>query len=98
MDEQRLHDKLDKIIEDVSEMKVVQGKQQVTLDHHVYRCDLLEESNELLKQSSELAITELKKEIEPIKKAYFASLGALKILGILLTVAGIVIGILKINH
>lgn len=89
MDEQKVHDKLDKIIEDITDIKVVQGKQQVTLDHHVYRCDLLEEGQKMLKE-------ELSKEIAPLKNFRERMIGAVKWTGLVLAVATVILTALKL--
>lgn len=46
MDERRIEDKIDKIIEKVNTIDVTLAKQQVTLDEHVRRTNLLEEKME----------------------------------------------------
>lgn len=98
MDEQRLHEKLDKIIDKVTNLEVTAAQHEETLKYHIYRTDLAEENHKTLKEATEEGFVEIKKEIEPLKHAYLKSIGAFKILGILLTVAGVIVGILKLRH
>jgi uncharacterized protein (UPF0335 family) len=76
------NDKLDKIIETLSEMKVVQATQASDLSHHIKRTDLLEER-----------IEQFRAEIKPVVDhvAGIKFLG--KIVGITGTVVGILVGI-----
>lgn len=96
MDEQRIHNKLDKIIDDVTEMKLTQIKQQAVLEHHVYRCDLLEENQETLTEQTAKAFAEVRHDLIPLNTFKDNLLGAAKWSGILLTVAGLIIGAMKI--
>lgn len=43
---ERIENKIDKIVEDISEIKTITAKQQVSLDYHIKRTDLLEEKLE----------------------------------------------------
>ena len=96
MDENRLHEKLDKIIDDVAEMKITQIKQQVILEHHVYRCDLLEENQATLKDETAKAFSSVRRDLEPLKTFKNYAIGAAKWTSLLITLAGVIIGILKL--
>lgn len=96
MDENKLHEKLDKIISDVNDVKIVQVQQQATLDHHVYRCDLLEESNKTLKDEAASAFQEIRNDLEPLKSFHNRWIGAAKWTSLVLAVATVIIGAIKL--
>lgn len=71
----KLSDKLDQIISDINEIKVLQAEHAVLhrrntedLERHIKRTDLAEERIEMLTQQDANLKIELLKEIEPIKK------------------------------
>lgn len=78
-------EKLDKIVEDISEIKVTLAKQAVQLEHHIKRTDLNEENMELLRA-----------EFKPIQKHVDMFHGALKLIGGIAVVAGIARAIIEI--
>lgn len=43
---ERIENKLDKVVDEISEIKETTAKQQVSLDYHIKRTDLLEEKLE----------------------------------------------------
>ena len=96
MDEQRLHDKLDKLVEDVNSVKVELVKQHATLEYHIKRTDLLEDSNKILKDECAVAFTELREAVKPLTtfKDYFT--GATKLIAMGLTFLGVATGIVKL--
>lgn len=95
MDDQKIHDKLDRIIDNVTEMKLTQIKQQAILEHHVYRCDLLEAGQETLRDETAKAFSEIRDELKPIISFKERVIGALKWTVGLLTAAGVIIGIVE---
>lgn len=94
----RLSDKLDQIISDINQIKVVQAEQGVLhrknsddLERHIKRTDLAEKRIEMLTlKDSELKI-EVLKEIEPIKSHINLVNGLVKGFLVLLGVIGSVI-------
>lgn len=97
MDDQRIHEKLDKIIDDVTEMKITQIKQQAVLEHHVYRCDLLEVGQDTLREETAKAFSDIREELKPVISFKDRIVGAAKLGGIILTIIGIIVGALKIS-
>jgi hypothetical protein len=78
-------DYLKDISKDITEIKVVQAKQEENLKNHMYRTELLEESNERLFE-----------EIGPIKAHVNNVEGGLKLLGLASLVIGMIAGVIKI--
>lgn len=81
----RLESKIDKIVDDISEIKITLGAQHVTLVEHTRRSTLAEENLGILR-------TELK----PIQKHVAMVTGALKLIGLVSVVVGIIAGIVQI--
>lgn len=96
MDENRIHEKLDKIIEKVTTLEVTSAKQEQNINHHVYRTDLAEENIKLLRTSTEQGFQEIKEEIEPLKSLRNNVIGAIKWTTLVLTIVGAIIGIIKL--
>jgi len=69
---EKLYDKQEKMSEDMSDIKVILGKQEENIAHHIKRTDLLEENIKLLKE-----------EISPVKEHVHRAEGALKLIGTL---------------
>lgn len=78
--------KVDKIADDIVDIKVTQGMQQVSLDEHIKRSDMLEELYRDIKE----------KELEPVKKEIYQIKGIYKFIGILGVLASITTIILKL--
>lgn len=88
----KIDEKLDKIIEDLTDVKIVQAKQAVIQEKHEENLQQHMEASRTLKA----LYNDLKeKEIEPIKADLNKFKGALKVLGFLGSIAGIVFGIIK---
>jgi hypothetical protein len=82
---QKIAAQLDKVAEDISEMKVIQAKQEVSLSDHIRRTELLEEGQE-----------KVFSELKPIQRHVDQVSGALKFVGLLSLVIGIIAGIIAI--
>jgi hypothetical protein len=75
-----IDEKLDKIVSDVGEIKVVQAAQHVTLQEHMKRSDALEQI------------------VLPLQTKMNYAEGALKLIGFLSILAGIIESILWMRH
>lgn len=82
----KILDKVDKISEDMSEMKVTSAKQQISLDTHIRRSDMLER---LVSHLDEDKIAPLQEDMHMMKGAY-------KLLGASALIITIVLGIMKL--
>ena len=80
-----IHDKLDRMIETLSEIKVTQATQAVDLAHHIKRTDLLEER-----------VEQVRAEIKPVVDHVTGLRFMVRLLGIAATVVAIVTGIYEI--
>lgn len=96
MDEQFLHSKLDRMISDITDIKVVQAEQHITLEHHVKRCDILEAGQDILRDETAKAFSEIRKELAPLHSMKDKIVGASKLVALLLTLSGIILGGLKL--
>lgn len=86
MDDEKVHAKLDKIIDKVSKLEITAVQHEETLKHHVYRTDLAEENIEMLRL-----------DVAPLTRFKDNFIGAAKWTTLLLTIAGIVLGALKLR-
>lgn len=68
---ERVEVKLDKIQDDISEIKEIQARNTADIEHHIHRTDLAEQNLELLKE-----------EIKPIKSHVAFVKGAIWALGV----------------
>ena len=80
----KVDEKLDKIVEDISEIKVTLAKQAEQLEHHIYRTDLAEDH-----------IKALETKLSPIEKHVTQVSGVLKFFGLVGVLAGIVKAIIE---
>lgn len=85
MDEKRVLDKLDEMGKHLNSIDVTLAKQEVNLDNHIRRTDLAEESISLIRD-----------EIKPIKKHIHMMEGALKLIGVLSLVVGLLYGVVRL--
>lgn len=76
---EKIYHKVEKLSDDMSDMKVVAGKQESNLVEHMRRSDLLEENIEILRES-----------IVPVQKHVDMVSGALKLIGFVGIAAGVV--------
>jgi hypothetical protein len=90
----KIDSKLDKIQEDIVEIKIAQAKQEANLEantktlvEHMHRSNLLEESQEILYE-----------EVTKIKIHSAQVDGIFKFLGILSTIVSVAVGLLKLFH
>lgn len=72
-------EKLDKIVEEIGEIKITLAEQAEQLKHHIYRSDLNEENIEILRN-----------EVKPVLKSHERLNGVLKFFGAIAVVAGII--------
>jgi hypothetical protein len=77
--------KLDRLIEDIGEIKQSQVGMQKDLAHHIYRTDLAEQSIGLLRS-----------EVEPIKRHVDMVSGGLKLIGAVIVMAGLILTVMQI--
>lgn len=77
--------KQDNIGSDIVEIKIVQAKQQISLDEHIRRSEALERAQE-----------KLFNELEPIKTHVSRVDGAIKFIGIVSVIISILTGIVKL--
>ena len=87
MDYERLYEILDKIGEDVSELKITSAKQEENIKEHMRRTELAEENLKMLRT-----------EIEPLKQHVIAINGVLKIIGVISVVTGSAAGFFQITN
>jgi hypothetical protein len=87
MDNQRLYELLDKISEDISQLKVTTAKQEENIKEHMRRTELAEENLQMIRQ-----------EIEPLKQHVVAINGVLKVIGIISLVIGSAAGFFQITN
>jgi hypothetical protein len=85
MNNERIYEVLDKISEDISELKITTAKQEENLKEHIRRTELAEENLQMLRQ-----------EIEPLKQHVIAINGVLKIIGLISVIIGSGAGFLQI--
>ena len=85
MDAKKLEEKLDKIDGRLSSIDVTLAKQEVNLQEHMRRTQL-----------NEQAIEKITENLVPINKHVGHVEGAFKVLGMIATAAGVIVGIAKI--
>lgn len=85
MSNERIYEVLDKISEDVSDLKVTSAKQEENLKEHIRRTEIAEENLDLIR-----------KEIEPLKEHVIVINGVLKIIGAISVIVGSTVGIVRI--
>lgn len=78
-------EKLDKVAEDIAEIKNVQVAQAADLKHHIYRTDLAEQH-----------LRKLEEEFKPVQKHVALVNAGLKIVGAITTFFGLIIGFAKV--
>lgn len=85
MNEERIFQSLDKISGDISDLKVVVGKQEENIKEHMRRTEIAEENLALIRE-----------EIEPLKNHVVVINGVLKITGIIAIIIGAAASVFKI--
>ena len=85
MNNERIYEVLDKISDDVSELKVTSAKQEENLKEHIRRTEIAEENIGLIR-----------KEIQPLKDHVIVINGILKIIGAISVIAGAGVGAFQI--
>lgn len=82
---QSISDKLDKISENITEMKIIQAKHEENLKNHMHRSELLEERTDILFS-----------ELEPIKEHLAQMKGMNRLLTGLAALTTFALGVLKL--
>ena len=85
MSNERIYEVLDKISEDISDLKVTSAKQEENIKEHIRRTEIAEENLDLIR-----------KEIEPLKEHVIVINGFLKIVGAISVIVGSVAGMIRI--
>jgi len=85
MSNERIYEVLDKISEDISDLKVTAAKQEENIKEHIRRTEIAEENLDLIR-----------KEIEPLKEHVIVINGFLKIVGAISVIVGSVAGMIRI--
>ncbi len=81
----RVLSKIDKLIDEVSELKEVTIKQEINLETHIRRTDLAEENIQMLRE-----------EVKPLQKRFEAQNTIFKLIGIIASVITVGAGLVKI--
>ena len=81
----KILEKLDKIQDDITDMKIIQARQEENISEHIHRTNLLEESSEVLYE-----------EITKIKLHNSQVSGIFKAIGMISTLVTITMGVLKL--
>lgn len=95
-DEEKNTPIIEKIRDDIAEIRVILGRQEESLKLHIYRTTLAEKNLDLLRQEFHMHEDKLDKELKPINKHINLVDSAFKILGVLSILVSIVGGLLKI--
>jgi hypothetical protein len=82
---EKLEKKQEKILDEIVEIKIIQGIHNKSLDEHMRRSDALEKQNE-----------HILKELDPVKAHVNRVDGALKLIGTFSLIVSIVAGLVKI--
>lgn len=82
---ERMDEKIEDVRSDISEIKVVQGKQASDLEHHIFRTGIAEQRIEMLQV-----------QLDPLSKFHMKVEGAFKLIGIVATGLGLIVGAGKI--
>lgn len=94
MDEKRLHEKLDKIGEDIHNIKIVQVIHTEQLSEHMRRTELLEKSLELHEKHDSAEHKEFEKKLEPMDE-FIKSIKGIKHLLWFITAAGAALAVIS---
>lgn len=85
MDLERIYETLDKIDNDLTDLKIISAKQEENIKEHIRRTELAEENLTLLRQ-----------EIEPLKQHVIVINGILRVIGAVSVIIGSAAGIFEI--
>ena len=85
MNNERIYELLDKISDDISELKITAAKQEENIKEHIRRTELAEENLEIIR-----------KEIQPLKEHVIAINGVLRIIGVISIIIGSAAGFFEI--
>lgn len=80
----KIYTKVEKISDDMGDLKIISGKQQISLDEHVRRTEILENRTDVIFE-----------ELEPLKEHVIQVNTVFKIIAGLSTIGGVILGILK---
>lgn len=96
MTDEKLHEKIDKIAEDIVDLKVIAVKLEENLKYHILRTDLAEENIKLLRKEIQQKEDELRILIKPIEKhVQYVDVG-LKIAGGLFAITSFLVGLFEV--
>lgn len=84
-DLEKIYKKQEEMAQDISEIKVILGKQEVNIDYHIKRTNLLEES-----------VTLLRGDLKPVEDHVKFMQGGLKLVGLIALGLSIVVSVFKI--
>jgi hypothetical protein len=85
MSNERIYEVLDKMSEDISQLKIVSAKQEENLKEHIRRTELAEEN-----------LAMLRSEMQPLKEHVIAINGVLRIIGVLSIIIGSAAGFFQL--
>jgi hypothetical protein len=85
MSNERIYEVLDKMSEDISQLKIVSAKQEENLKEHIRRTELAEEN-----------LAMLRSEVQPLKEHVIAINGVLRIIGVLSIIIGSAAGFFQL--
>jgi hypothetical protein len=85
MSNERIYEVLDKMSEDISQLKIISAKQEENLKEHIRRTVLAEEN-----------LAMLRSEMQPLKEHVIAINGVLRIIGVLSIIIGSAAGFFQL--
>lgn len=91
----KINDKMDKLIENDAERKVELVEIKKGYEYHVYRTDLAEEAIRMNKNATEKGFEKVQEQLEPLKTFKDYLTGGGKLFIFLLSLTGVILGILK---
>lgn len=93
---EKIFSRQEKIIEDVSEIKVIQARHEVNLQEHMRRSDTMEQLVQQHREEFHSQLKEQTEQVKPIIAIYDASKKIAALLGILGTIATIIYTLMRI--
>ena len=98
MDTQDLSSKLDRIADDITDIKVTAAKQEENLKEHMRRTAAAEEAILLARKEASLKAAALESELKPVKDHVTMVNGVLKFIGLIAVLLGIALTIKQITN
>lgn len=96
MDERKLHEKLDKIVDNVGEIKVTQAIHTEQLKEHMRRTDLLEKKQDRHEENTKEEFERIEEEIKPVTEHVHNLKGIKKLLLTLTAIVGLLAALGKL--